>query len=93
MGAHPPDRQRGPRGASLGGTSVQLLAGVTALAVAAVAGLAFIHRPGSNRLDIWGYAALPADSASGWAHDLVTVGSLSSAGPEKIATYVVTLAW
>jgi len=78
MGSRPPDRRPGPRAASLGGTSVQLLAGVTALTIAAVAGLAFIHRPWSNRLDVWGYAAFPANPTSGWAHDLVVVGSLSA---------------
>ncbi len=78
MGSRPPERRRGPRAASLGGTCLQLLAGVTALIIAAVAGLALIHRPWSNRLDVWGYAALPADSASRWAHDLVVVGSLSA---------------
>ena len=60
----------------MAGTSAQLLCGTGALAVAAVAGLAFVHRPWPNRLDVWGYAALPADPASHWAHDLVGVGSL-----------------
>jgi membrane-associated phospholipid phosphatase len=46
--------------------------------VAATAGLAFVHRPWPNRLDVWGYAALPADPASRWAHDLVAVGSLGA---------------
>jgi membrane-associated phospholipid phosphatase len=78
MGSHPSDRRHGPRAASLGGTGAQLLAGVTALAAAAVAGLAFVHRPWPNRLDVWGYTAFPADSYSGWAHDLVAVGSLSA---------------
>ncbi len=52
--------------------------GLTALAAAAVAGLAFVHRPWPNRLDVWGYAALPADSAAPWAHDLVIMGSLTA---------------
>lgn len=60
----------------MAGTSAQLLCGTGALAAAAVAGLAFVHRPWPNRLDVWGYAALPADPASHWAHDLVAVGSL-----------------
>jgi len=57
---------------------VQLVVGATALVAAAVAGLAFVHRPWPNRLDVWGYAALPADSASRWAHDLAAVGSLAA---------------
>ena len=76
MGAHPPNPRLGPRAATLGGTTAQLLVGLTALASAAVAGLAFVHRPWPNRLDVWGYTALPADSASRWAHDLVAAGSL-----------------
>jgi membrane-associated phospholipid phosphatase len=60
----------------MAGTSAQLLGGLGALAAAAVAGLAFVHRPWPNRLDVWGYAVLPADPASHWAHDLVAAGSL-----------------
>jgi membrane-associated phospholipid phosphatase len=55
---------------------VQLVAGVAALTVAAVAGLAFVHRPWPNRLDVWGYAAFPADAGAHWASDLVVMGSL-----------------
>jgi membrane-associated phospholipid phosphatase len=78
MRSHAPNGRRGPRAASLGGTTAQLLTGVTALMAAAMAGLAFVHRPWPNRLDVWGYAALPFDSGSRWAHDLVAVGSLSA---------------
>jgi len=62
----------------LAGTSAQLLCGLAALAGATIAGLAFVHRPWPNRLDVWGYAELPADPASHWAHDLVAVGSLAA---------------
>jgi membrane-associated phospholipid phosphatase len=48
------------------------------LAGAAIAGLVFVHRPWPNRFDAWGYVALPADPSSRWAHDLVTVGSLTA---------------
>src|SRR5580698_4683465 len=78
MGTDPQDRRRGPRAASLGGTSVQLLMGVAALVGAAVAGLALVHRPWANRLDVWGYARLPADSAARWAQDLASIGSLTA---------------
>ncbi len=70
------NRLRGPRRATLGGTALQLVVGATALTAAAVAGLAFVHRPWPNRLDLWGYAALPAESGAHWASDLVVLGSL-----------------
>jgi membrane-associated phospholipid phosphatase len=50
--------------------------GTAALTAAAAAGLAFVHRPWPNRLDVWGYAALPADAGAHWAGDLVVMGSL-----------------
>lgn len=71
-----PETRGGPRAATLGGTTVQLMVGITALTLAAVAGLAFVHRPWPNRLDVWGYALLSAQSGAHWAHDLVAVGSL-----------------
>src|ERR1700676_299370 len=76
MPGQPSTRPRGPRAATLAGTSAQLLGGLGALTAAAAAGLAFVHRPWPNRLDVWGYAALPADPTSRWAHDLVAAGSL-----------------
>jgi membrane-associated phospholipid phosphatase len=76
MGAPSTPERRGPRSATLAGTTGELAVGITALVLAAVAGLAFVHRPWPNRLDVWGYAALPADAGAHWAHDLVTVGSL-----------------
>jgi membrane-associated phospholipid phosphatase len=73
------------------GTSVQLLCGLGALAGAATAGLAFVHRPWPNRLDVWGYAVLPADPASRWAHDLVAVGSLVALIVGVAAVFVVAV--
>lgn len=52
--------------------------GVATLALAATAGLVFVHRPWPNRLDVWGYAVLPAEAGARWAHDLVRVGSLTA---------------
>jgi membrane-associated phospholipid phosphatase len=51
--------------------------GVLLLSIAALAGLAFVHRPWPNRLDIWGDRLLPADLSSRWAHDFVTLGSMN----------------
>jgi membrane-associated phospholipid phosphatase len=49
---------------------------MVALAAAAVAGLAFVHRPWPNRLDVLGYRLFPEDSSSRWGHDVVHLGSL-----------------
>jgi membrane-associated phospholipid phosphatase len=75
---------RGLRGTASGpsrlgrtGITIELGAGALLLAMAALAGLAFVHRPWPNRLDIWGDRLLPADLSSRWAHDLVHLGSLS----------------
>jgi membrane-associated phospholipid phosphatase len=59
------------------GTTIELGVGVLLLGIAALAGLAFVHRPWPNRLDIWGDRLLPADPSSLWAHDFVTLGSMT----------------
>ncbi len=59
----------------MGGTTTQLAVGMSVLILAAVAGLAFVHRPWPNRLDVWGYTLLPARPGARWATDLVAVGS------------------
>lgn len=48
------------------------------MGMAALAGLAFIHRPWPNRLDLWGERLLPVDLSSRWAQDFVTLGSLGA---------------
>jgi membrane-associated phospholipid phosphatase len=60
------------------GTAIELTLGALLLGVSALAGLAFVHRPWPNRLDVWGYQALPADPGSHWANDLVHLGSLTA---------------
>jgi membrane-associated phospholipid phosphatase len=47
------------------------------LGIATLAGLIFVRRPGPNRLDIWGYRLLLANPNSRWAHDFVTLGSMT----------------
>ncbi len=71
-------RPRGPRAASPVGTVAELTVGAGLLGLSALAGLVFVHRPWPNRLDVWGYQALPLDSGSRLAHDLVTLGSLTA---------------
>jgi len=72
-------------------TTVQLLAGLGALAAAAAAGLAFVHRPWPNRLDVWGYAVLPADPSSSWAGHLVAAGSAAALIGGVAAVFVVAV--
>ena len=56
----------------------ELGAGAVLLAGAAVAGLVFVRRPWPNRLDVWGYRALPANLTAPWAHAFVGLGSISA---------------
>jgi membrane-associated phospholipid phosphatase len=67
------------RPSSLGrtGTMTELGVGLVLLGIAALAGLAFVHRPWPNRLDLWGDRLLAAQPGSLWAHDFVTLGSLT----------------
>jgi membrane-associated phospholipid phosphatase len=71
------NRRRGPRAATLGGTAAELALGTLLLGLAALAGLAFVHRPWPNRLDVWGYRVLPAEFGAHWARDFATLGSLT----------------
>jgi membrane-associated phospholipid phosphatase len=57
---------------------VELLAGLMALGTASVAGLVFVHRPWPNRVDVVGDRLLVADPTARWAHDAVTLGSLTA---------------
>ncbi len=57
-------------------TVIELTVGLVLLGVAAIAGVAFIHRPWPNRLDRWGDHVLPADLNSRVAHDFATLGSM-----------------
>ena len=60
----------GPSPLGRTGITIELGVGALLLALAALAGLAFVHRPWPNRLDIWGDRLLPADLSSRWAHEL-----------------------
>jgi membrane-associated phospholipid phosphatase len=73
-----PGRRRGPGSATPGGTAAELALGVVLLGLSALAGLAFVHRPWPNRLDLAGFRALPFDAASRWGHDAVVLGSLTA---------------
>src|SRR6202011_5888207 len=90
--AHPSrGRIRGPGAATLAGTAFELTLGSVALTLAGVAGLAFVHRPLPNRLDVWGYQALPANFSSRWAHDFVALGSLTALITGVIAVLAIGL--
>lgn len=56
--------------------ALELAAGVALLGAAAVAGVAFVHRPWENRLDVWGFAAFPAEPHSRRWHLVADAGSL-----------------
>jgi PAP2 superfamily len=84
-----PPRRRGPRAASAGGNAVELVAGVGLLGLASVAGLAFIRRPWANRLDVWGEGVFPANFQSHWAHDFVTLGSLTALVVGVVLVFIV----
>jgi membrane-associated phospholipid phosphatase len=68
-----------------------LAVGIGALALSALAGLAFIHRPWPNRLDGWGYHALPADPGAQWARDFAHLGSLSALVVGVIIVFLIAV--
>jgi membrane-associated phospholipid phosphatase len=55
---------------------LELAAGIALLGAATLAGIAFVHRPWENRLDVWGYAVLPPAQNSRLFHDIAALGSL-----------------
>jgi len=59
------------------------------LGTAALGGLIFVHRPWPNRLDAWGYRALPAAFHSHWAHDFAKLGSLTVLVVGVIAVFII----
>ncbi len=71
------------------GITAEVTLGVLLLGLSALAGLVFVHRPWPNRLDVWGYQVLPLDSGSRWAHDLVTLGSLTALVVGVVAVFVL----
>jgi membrane-associated phospholipid phosphatase len=71
-----PRRVRGLCAGTPLGTLTELGIGILLLGIAALAGVAFVHRPWPNRLDIWGDSLLPGNLNSHWAHDFVTLGSM-----------------
>lgn len=76
-GAPPLGHIRDARASARMAILIELGAGVLLLGIAALAGFAFVHRPWPNRLDTWGDRLLPADLSSHWAHDFVTLGSVT----------------
>lgn len=56
--------------------TVELVVGLALLGGAALAGIAFVHRPWENRLDVFGFAHLPAEPDSRRWHLIADLGSL-----------------
>jgi membrane-associated phospholipid phosphatase len=65
-----------------------LAGGLVLLGGAAVAGLAFVHRPWPNRLDVLGYRFFPAADPR-WAVDAAKLGSLTALVVGVAAVFVV----
>jgi len=82
-------RARGPRAATPWGTAAEFLLGAIMLGTAALGGLIFVHRPWPNRLDGWGYRALPAALHARWAHDFATFGSLTVLVAGVIVVFII----
>ena len=76
--ARPHRRIRDARASARTAILIELGLGSLMLGIAALGGLAFVHRPWPNRLDTWGDRLLPADLSSHWAHDFVTLGSMTA---------------
>lgn len=55
---------------------VELFVGCSLLGMATLAGLAFVHRPWPDRVDIIGFRLFPADWLSKWAADVTNIGSV-----------------
>ncbi len=83
------ERVRGPRAATPWGTAAELALGALLLGTAALGGLIFVHRPWPNRLDAWGYQALPAAFHSRWALDFAKLGSLTVLVVGVIVVFII----
>jgi membrane-associated phospholipid phosphatase len=80
---------RGPSATTPGAVAAELGLGLLLLGAAALAGLAFVHRPWPNRLDVLGFGLLPADPGSHWANQAVVLGSLGALVVGVGAVFVV----
>jgi membrane-associated phospholipid phosphatase len=76
MAAPRTSARHGRRAIRSGVLVAELAAGVFLLGCAALAGLLLVHRPWPNRLDVAGYALLPADPTSRLYNDIALAGSL-----------------
>lgn len=83
---------RGPAATGVVASGLELLLGTALVGAAALAGLFFMHRPWPSDVDILGFRLLPADYASGWAHDVTRLGSLPTLLVGAAALLVVGLA-
>jgi membrane-associated phospholipid phosphatase len=65
------------------------VAGFLLLGLATLAGIVFVHRPWSNRLDSLGFRLLPADLSSHWASEFTKLGSLTALFGGVIVVFVL----
>jgi membrane-associated phospholipid phosphatase len=88
----PPRRpERGPGRVTTAGLAVEFAAGFLLLALATLAGIVFVHRPGPNRLDAFGDRLLPADLSSHWASAFTGLGSMTALVAGVIVVLLVGL--
>lgn len=78
--------RRQPRSTTTAATRTQLTIGAALLGLAALGALFFLIRPSPTPLDAAGFALLPFNYQSVWAHDVTHIGSLPA-----LATGVVLL--
>jgi membrane-associated phospholipid phosphatase len=84
-------RRRGPGRVTQGGMLAEFALGFLLLSMATLAGIVFVRRPWSNRLDALGFRLLPADLSSHWASAFTSLGSMTALIAGVIVVFVIGL--
>jgi membrane-associated phospholipid phosphatase len=87
----PRQPMRGPGRVTPAGMVIEFAAGFLLLALATLAGIAFVHRPWPNHLDALGDRLLPADLSSHWASAFTSLGSMTALIGGVIVVFLVGL--